>query len=171
MQSFEIWVLQTLLDCVSFFWVEDQHFTQEIQGHWICFWIQTGPALFISLWQLPNVFPGQIISDESHIFVGWCSEYRNSSFDLIKIVITREKWCSSKQLSKDAADGPHIKSVGVVRSVQDNLWGTIPSSNDVLSKCGGSLLVSSGQTKITNFQITVFVEEQVAWLQISMDDV
>ena len=57
-KSFEIWVLQTLLNSISFLRIEYQHFTKQIECNWVSFWIQTGPALFVSLWELSNIFTG-----------------------------------------------------------------------------------------------------------------
>jgi len=104
MKSFEVWVLQALLHYVPLFWVEYQHFTQQIQGNRICLWIEASPTLLISFGQLSNVFTSQVVSNESHIFVGWGTQYSNRSFDLVKVVITREKRCSSEKLSKDASN-------------------------------------------------------------------
>jgi len=110
-------MFQALLHYVPLFWVEYQHFTQEIQGNRVCLWIEASPALFISFGQLSNVFTSQVISNESHVFVGWSTEHGNRSFDLIKVVVTREKRCSSKKLSEDASNRPNIESIGVMRSV------------------------------------------------------
>lgn len=158
MQSLEIWMFKTLLDRISFFRVENKHFAQEVEGDGVCFWIKTGPTLFISLWQFSNVFSGQIISNECHIFMGRRAEYRNCSFDLIEVVVTWEKWCSSEEFGENAADGPDVQGVGVMRCVQDDFRGTVPSGNDVFSQSGRRLLISSSQTKITNFQVAVFVQ-------------
>lgn len=57
-QPFEVWVLEALLDCVPLFWIEYQHFTEEIQSNWVRLWIEAGPALFISFRQLTDIFTG-----------------------------------------------------------------------------------------------------------------
>jgi hypothetical protein len=149
-QSFKVWVLQALLHYVPLFWVEYQHFTQEIQGNRVCLWIEASPTLFISFGQLSNVFTSQIVSNECHVFVGWSTKHSNCSFDLVKVIITREERCSSKKLGKNASNRPNIEGVGVMRSIKDNFWSTIPSSDDILSQCGGSLFVTTCEPKITN---------------------
>lgn len=55
--------------------------------------------------------------------------------------------------------------------VQDDFRSSVPPGHHVLGEGGSGLLVTSGQTEVTNLEIAVFVEEQVAWLQISVNDV
>jgi len=113
-ESFKVWVLQALLHYVPLFRVEYQHFTQEIQCNRVCLWIETSPTLFISLRQLSNVFTSQIVTDECHIFVGWGTKHSNRSFDLVKVIVTREERCSSKKLSENASNRPNIEGISVM---------------------------------------------------------
>lgn len=39
-QAFEIGVLETLLDCVALFRVEDEHLAQEVEGHRVCLGVE-----------------------------------------------------------------------------------------------------------------------------------
>jgi hypothetical protein len=37
MESFKVWVLEALLDCVALLGVEDQHLAQKVKGNWVSF--------------------------------------------------------------------------------------------------------------------------------------
>jgi hypothetical protein len=104
MKSFEIWVLEALLDCVALLGIEDQHLTQKIEGHWVRLGVQGRPGLLVAFGQLTNVFSCKIITNKSHILSSGCAKYGNSSLNLIKIVVTGEQWCTSKKLSEYATD-------------------------------------------------------------------
>jgi len=38
MQSIEIRMSQTLLDCIAFIWIESQHFRKQIRSCWLYIW-------------------------------------------------------------------------------------------------------------------------------------
>ena len=56
-------------------------------------------------------------------------------------------------------------------SVEDDLGGTIPTRDDILGQSCCSLLVTACETEIANLERAILVEEQVRWLQVSVDDV
>lgn len=60
----------------------------------------------------------------------------------------------------------------VALEAQHDLWGSVPSSSDVLSHVSGILLRVHGetscQTKVTNFELAVGIDEQVTGLEITM---
>jgi virulence-associated protein VapD len=55
--------------------------------------------------------------------------------------------------------------------IQNDFRSSVPSRNYIFSECGSGLFVSSSQTKVTNLEVAVFVEQKVAWLEISVDDI
>lgn len=103
--------------------------------------------------------------------MSWGSKDCNRPLDLIEIIVSWEQWRSAKELCEDAAYGPNIQGVGVMGGVQDDLGSSVPSGNHVFCERGGCFFVASSQTKIANFQVAVFVQQQITWLQISMNDI
>lgn len=101
----------------------------------------------------------------------WCAKNSDCSFDLVEVVVTREERSSTQELSEDAANGPNIQGVGVVRCIQDNLWRSVPSGHHVLCQRSGCLLIPTRQSEITNFQIATLIKQEVTWLQVSMDNI
>lgn len=158
-QALEIRMFQALFHRVALLRIEYQHFAQEIQRDRVGLRIQAGPALLVALGQLPNVLACQIVADECHVLVGRRAEHGNGSLDLVQVVIAREQGRATQQLRKDAANGPHVESVRVVRRVQDDLRGTIPARHNILGERRGRLLVATGKTKITNLQVAILVEK------------
>lgn len=164
-------MFQALLHRVSLLRIEYQHFAKEIQGYRIGLWVQGSPALFVALWKFANILPGQIVADKSHIFMCGCSQNRNRSFDLVQVIVSREQRSSTKQLSENAADAPHIQSVGVVASIQNNFWSSIPSCNHILRQSSRRLFIASGQPEVANFEVAVLIQQQVARFQVSMNNI
>ena len=58
-----------------------------------------------------------------------------------------------------------------MRGIKNDFGSSIPSSYDVLSEGGSCFFIASGQTEITNFHVTILVEQDITWLQVSVDDV
>ena len=57
--------------------------------------------------------------------------------------------------------------------VEDDFRGTVPTGDNVLGESFLNLLffVASCKSEITNLELTTFVEKDIAWLQVSVDDV
>lgn len=55
--------------------------------------------------------------------------------------------------------------------IQDHFRGSVPPGYDVLRQRRGRLFVASRKTKIADLKVTIFIEQEIGWLQISMDDV
>lgn len=53
--------------------------------------------------------------------------------DLVKLVISREKWIQSNNFKEDAANAPQVHFVSVVTVSQQTLRRSVPSSTYVLS--------------------------------------
>ena len=94
------------------------------------------------------------------------------------MVLAREDWRSSNELGKDTPDCPHVNFFIIVLLAQNDFWCAVPPCDDVFSegvcKLGitiGELFDAASQPEIANFQVTVRVDEQVAWFYISVHNV
>lgn len=155
---FEVGVLEAVLDGVALLGVEHQHLLKQAVSVRVRLGEDLLHSLLVALGQLADVASGQIISNEGHVVRGGCTQYRNSSLDLIQIVVSWEKRRATQEFGEDAAERPDIKGVGVVTSVEDNLRSAIPTGDDVLCQRRRGLLVSTSKTEIANLERAVLVE-------------
>ena len=160
-QTFEIGVLQALLDSVSFFRVEDQQLAEQVEGHWVCLGIETCPALPVAFGQLADVLAGKIVADESHVFACRSADHSDRALDLVQIVISREERRPAEQLRKDTPNGPDIKSIRVMRRIENDLWCSVPSGDHVFRERGCGLLVAAREAEVANLEIATLVEQQI----------
>lgn len=82
------------------------------------------------------------------------------------MVLSGEEGFAVKHLSKDTSCAPDIHLNVVFLPCQHDFWGTVVSRGYVASHLG---VLNSGETEVANLQIEVFVHEDVAWFQISVD--
>lgn len=170
-QAFEVRVLQALFYCVPLFGIEDEHLAQQVQSHWVSFRVKTGPTLLISFWQFSNVFSREVVPNKCHVFVRRRSQNSDCSLNLIQVVVSREEGSPSQKFSENAANGPNIEGISVVGCIEYDLGCSVPSSDDVFSESRSGLFVAASETEVTDLEVAVLVEQQVARLEISMDDV
>ena len=74
-------------------------------------------------------------------------------------------------LNKYEPEREDVHSLPIVGASENNFWSSVPPGDDVFSQSCCGLFISSGQSKIANLEIAIFVEQQVAGLQVSVDDV
>lgn len=60
--------------------------------------------------------------------------------------------------------------LGVVLRVEHNFWSSIESSHYIFSHGSDVNIHFSGKSKITNFNITIFISQNIGWLDISMNN-
>ena len=103
--------------------------------------------------------------------MGGRAEDGDGSLNLIQVVIARKQRSPAKKLREDAANGPDVEGVRVVRRVEDDFGRSVPSGDDVLGQRGRGLLVAASQTEVADFEVAVLVEQEVAGLEVAVDDV
>lgn len=87
--------------------------------------------------------------------ISWCAEYVMNLVDLVKFVISREKWEKCKDLEIDAPYSPVVHFVIVVTICQQTLGWSIPSCGDILSE--GRLRVNTtARAKVCKFDLVIF---------------
>lgn len=66
-------------------------------------------------------------------------------------------------------------SFGIALEAQHDLGSTVPTGSDIFCHVTGVLLginrEASCETKVANLELTIGVDEQISWLQISVEDV
>ena len=90
--------------------------------------------------------------------------------NLVNFAVSIEHGFLFNQLSKDAADCPNINTKAILLLTQQNFWSSIPQSLDFMGKCFDGNSESSGQSKVSYFQISIFIDKQVLGFEIPVDD-
>lgn len=170
-QFLEVGVLQAVLNSIALLRIEHQHLLQQAVSVGVGLGENLFHTLLVALGELADVLARQVVADKAHVVARRCAQHRDRALDLVQVVVTWEEGSTPKQLGEDAAQGPDVERVGVMASVEDDLRCTVPARDDVLSERRGGFFVTARQTEIANLQRAVFVKQQVARLQVAMDDV
>lgn len=94
--------------------------------------------------------------------------------ELLMIVAAREERAAGEHLGQDASDGPHIDRLGVLLEGEHDLGRAIPPGSDVLGHEARVLIGSehgASQSEVAHFEVAVGIEQDVARLEVAMNDV
>jgi hypothetical protein len=170
---FEVHVIEAFFYGITFVRVEHQHFSEQVESSRVGVRVNLVPFLLASLGLFTQEFALTFSYNEFFVFLSWGSKNANSSLNLIKIVVAREKGSSAKQFGKNATDRPDIEGLCVMSSVQNDFRSSIPSGNNVFSKSFLNFLffITSRESEIANFEFATFVKKHIARFKISVDNV
>ena len=94
--------------------------------------------------------------------------------ELVEVVLARKYGAIREHLSQDATNRPDIDGLSIALGVEHDLWRSVPPGGDVLGQ-EPSVVVFwisySCQTKVTNFEVARGVQEKIAWLEVSMENI
>lgn len=102
---------------------------------------------------------------------------------LIHIIPSLEDRLPREELSKDAPHAPHIDRRAIVRKAQHDLRRAVPPRGDVLrheALVGRAALLLGGavgggvaarEAEVADFELAVGVDEEVAGLEVAVEDV
>ena len=100
-------------------------------------------------------------ADGLNDIIRWCTQELCDDGELVDVVLARKKWLSFKHLREYASCAPYIYLYIIFLPCEHYLWGTIVSCRDVASHLR---VLNTGETKITNFQVAVLVDKNIARL-------
>lgn len=109
------------------------------------------------------IFTGNGVDD----IIGRCSEKLRDDGKLINVVLAGEQRLAVEHLGKDAACAPNVDLDVIFLPCEHNLGSAVVSGGNVARHLG---VLNSGETKVANLQIAVFVDEDVARFQVTMND-
>ena len=98
--------------------------------------------------------------------VWWGPEQLGDDGELIDMIFPGEQWLSLQHLGKDAPGTPYVDFHVVLLPRKHDLRGPIISCRDVTSHLR---VLYAGKTKVTDLQVTVLVDEDIARLEVPMD--
>lgn len=94
--------------------------------------------------------------------------------ELVRQVFPRHEGLATVKLRHNAPNGPHIHRLSVAARTQNEFWGTVPAGSHVV--CDGlrgefvGSTKSARESKVADFEISPVADEDVAWLQVSVDN-
>lgn len=113
---------------------EDKHAREEVQCSRISLGVHLAEFLLGLLRQVLDVALGTLVANEGDVVICGRAQRVDHSLHLVQLVFAWEDRRTSEQLSQDAAYGPHINLLRVVRGVQDHFGGTLPPGDHLLSQ-------------------------------------
>lgn len=90
--------------------------------------------------------------------------------DLIDLRVTREERLAGSHLGEDAANGPHVDTSGVLATTEQNFGRAVPESDDLVGVSAERNTEGASQTEICQLQVAFLVDEQVLWLQVTVEN-
>ena len=83
------------------------------------------------------------------------------------MIFAGEEWLAFQHLRENAARAPNVHLDVVFLPCKHDLWSAIVSSGNV---AGHLRILDSSKAKVANFEVAVFVDQDIAGLEISVDD-
>jgi hypothetical protein len=90
--------------------------------------------------------------------------------NLINLRITWEERLSGAHLCKDTTNRPHVNTSGVLATTKQDLWGSIPQGDDLVSICAKGYTKGTRKTEISKLEIAFTINEKVLRLEITVKD-
>jgi hypothetical protein len=87
--------------------------------------------------------------------------------ELVDVVLSGEQGLALEHLGKDTSDTPDINFNVVLLPGEHDFGSSVVSRRDVTGHLG---VLDTGQTKVANLQIAVLVDQDVAGLQVTVDN-
>lgn len=109
------------------------------------------------------ILAGNSVND---IIWGRSKEFCNDG-KLVDMVLSGEERLAIEHLGKDAACTPNVHLDVVFLPCEHDLGGAVVSGGDIACHLG---ILDAGKTEIANLEVTVFVDENIAGLQVTVDD-
>lgn len=95
------------------------------------------------------------------------SQKLSNDGELVDVVLAREEWFAVQHLCKDTACTPDINLNVILLPCEHNLRSSVVSCGHISGHLG---VLNTCETEIADLEIAVLVDEDVAGLQIAMDD-
>lgn len=109
------------------------------------------------------VFAGDAVNDVGRRVA---NQFGNDR-ELVDVILSREQRRTGNHLGEDTANTPDVNGHIVLLPRKHNFGSTVVTSGDVSSH---ERILDTSQTKVADLEIAVLVNENVAGLQITMND-
>lgn len=99
--------------------------------------------------------------------VWWGSQQLGDNRELVDMVLSGEQRLSLQHLCEDTSCTPDINLNIVFLPCEHDLWRSVVSRRDISGHLG---VLDPGQTEVADLKVAVLVDEDVAGLEIAVDD-
>lgn len=99
--------------------------------------------------------------------IRWGSEQLGDDGKLVDVVLAGEQRLALEHLGKDTSNTPDINFNIVLLPGEHDFRSSVVSRRDIT---GHLRVLNAGQTEVANFQIAVLVNQDVAGLQVTVDN-
>jgi hypothetical protein len=99
--------------------------------------------------------------------IWWRSQKLGDDRELVDMVLSWEEWLALQHLREDTPGTPDINLNIVFLPCEHNLRGSVVSRRDIAGHLG---VLDTGQTEVADLQIAILVDQDVAGLEIAMDN-
>lgn len=130
------------------------HKSQSLQSHQLCPIIHT---------QSTYVFTGNGVNN----IIWWRSEKFGDDGELVDMILSREQWLAFQHFCENAPSTPYINFYIILLPCKHDLWCSVVSCRDI---SGHLRILNASKTEIADLEVTVLVDENVAGLEITMND-
>ena len=106
-------------------------------------------------------------ADGLNNIIRWGTQELRDDAELVDVIFAREQRFPLKHLSKDAPCAPNIHLNVVFLPCEHDLWGTVVPRRHVARHLW---VLDACQTKVTDFQITVLIDEDIGRFEVAVDN-
>lgn len=99
-------------------------------------------------------------------FVGWGPQQFGYDGELVDMIFARKQRFALQHLGKYASGAPDVHLDIILLPCEHDLRRTIVSRRNISRHLR---VLDSSQTKVANFQIAIFIHQNIAWLQVPVD--
>ncbi|KAH3668729.1 hypothetical protein OGAPHI_002483 [Ogataea philodendri] len=146
--------------------VVGQQLLQEVDAVGVQVWHRIGQVLLgpfrearLEVAQIGNVGPD---------LLGWGSQNTEDLEDLVDLRVSGKQRLAVGHLCKNASNRPHIHACRVLFTTKQDLWTSVPQSDNLVSVRTQRDAKRSGKTEISNLEVTFLVDQQILRLQVSV---
>lgn len=101
-----------------------------------------------------------------HVVRGRAEKLRDDG-KLVDVILARKERLALQHLRENAAGAPDINLNVILLPRKHDFWGSVVSRRHISSHLG---VLNARKSEITNLQIAVLVDQDVARLEVAMDD-
>lgn len=167
-------VLQGLLGAQTLVGVKLQEMAQQIQRFVRSSWEHVTKSLLLYGRQgLKHSLRERRVDSFDVLSRGSASDFHDA-IKLVEGACAREAGLAQQELSKDAAQTPHIYALGIFVAAQQNLRSAVPARRNVISQerlLIGLLVKRTGQAKVRALHVALSIEQQVTGLQVAVEKI
>ena len=168
-------MLKDLLGGESLFWIVSHQLADEVNCAGRSIRDKLLPGLSWSFWgDLLHIFEVVLLKNLTLNLLIWQTKNLDKIFEELVDSGGSHEDLFVEEFGEDAADGPHIKSSGVVFFVKEVEFGcSVVPGGDILGQ--DVVLVDLSDlhirlAEITDLHIPILVDKDVQWLEIPVDD-